>query len=64
MSARAVVLMIIVVFIPLATYAVVRWWRVFNSPDGERYMKRRMQGPFVPLTSEDISSDEERKIQS
>jgi hypothetical protein len=47
--------MIIVVFIALAAF---RWWKAFNSPDGERYLKRRMQGPFVPLTREEIASDE------
>ena len=25
------------------------WFKVFNGPDGERYRKQRMQGPFVPL---------------
>ena len=24
------------------------WWKVFNSPNGERYLKMRVQGPFVP----------------
>ena len=62
MSVRAVVLMIIVVFVPLWAYVAVRWWKVFNSPDGERYRKRRMQGPFVPLTPEEIASDEARKL--
>ncbi len=27
------------------------WWNVFNSPRGERYMRMRTQGPFVPVDS-------------
>lgn len=29
------------------------WWKVFNSADGERYLKMRMQGPFVPIETDD-----------
>ena len=29
------------------------WIRLGNSPQGERYMKQRMQGPFVPVDKED-----------
>ena len=29
------------------------WIRLGSSPQGERYMKQRMQGPFVPLDKED-----------
>lgn len=25
------------------------WWRVASSKNGERYLKQRMQGPFVPI---------------
>ncbi len=32
--------------------AVWCWLRVMNSPRGERYLKDRMQGPFVPLDKE------------
>ena len=24
------------------------WWRLVRSKEGERYLKQRMQGPFVP----------------
>ncbi|HTD03431.1 hypothetical protein [Undibacterium sp.] len=33
--------------------------RVFNSSDGERYLKQRMQGPFVP-----VDESEEKKPQA
>ncbi len=33
----------------------------FNSPDGERYRKARMQGPFVPLSAEEIEADNSRQ---
>ncbi len=36
----------------------------YNSPDGERYRKIKMQGPFVPLSKEDIAEDEERAHRS
>jgi hypothetical protein len=58
MSVREVGLMITVVFI---AYVAFRLWKAFNSPNGERYLKRRMQGPFVPLTPDETASDEARK---
>ena len=58
MSVREIGLIITVVII---AYAAYRLWKAFNSPDGERYLKRRMQGPFVPLTKQEISNDEARK---
>ena len=59
MSIRTVGLMLNLVLI---AYAAFRLWKALNSPDGERYLKRRMQGPFVPLTSEEIADDEARKL--
>ena len=34
-------------------FAICKLWKALNSPDGERYLKRRMQGPFVPVTPEE-----------
>jgi len=42
-------------------YVAFRLWKAFDSPNGERYLKRRMQGPFVPLNPEERTSDEARK---
>ena len=41
----------------------VAYWlfKLYNSPDGERYRKRSMQGPFVPLDAEEIAEDAARK---
>jgi hypothetical protein len=36
---------------------------MFNSPDGERLARRANQGPFVPLSREDIAEDEARRQQ-
>lgn len=58
MSLRAVGVMITVVVI---AYVAFKLWKALNSPNGERYLKRDMQGPFVPLTSEEISEDSARK---
>ena len=40
--------------------AIFVWLKAFGGPDGERLQKLRMQGPFVPLSEEDIKKDEER----
>jgi hypothetical protein len=53
----------LVIVLVLIAYAAFRLWKAFNSPDGERYLKRRMQGPFVPLTPQERASDEMRKRQ-
>lgn len=53
----------LVITFVLIAYAAFRLWKAFDSPDGERYLKRRMQGPFVPLTSEEESDDKVRKLQ-
>jgi hypothetical protein len=34
--------------------------RVWNSPNGERYMRRGIQGPFVPVDEEDIAAEKRR----
>lgn len=36
----------------LAIYGYVKYW---TSPNLERYLKQRMQGPFVPLDKQDIT---------
>ena len=41
-------------------YLAYRLLKLYNSPDGERYRKRRMQGPFVPLSAEEIAEDDRR----
>lgn len=35
--------------------------RLWNSPDGERYLRMKAHGPFVPLSAEDIAEDERRR---
>ncbi len=34
--------------------------RIYNSPAGERILRTRMQGPFVPLSPQEIAQDEQR----
>ncbi|MBC7617934.1 MAG: hypothetical protein H7293_02900 [Candidatus Saccharibacteria bacterium] len=43
---------------PIVAYLL---YKLYNSPDGERYRKRSMQGPFVPLDAEEIAQDAARK---
>lgn len=61
MDARTITLLVVALCLPLAGYLAFKWFRIFNSADGERYMKRRMQGPFVPLSPEENAQDETRK---
>lgn len=55
MDAQSITLVFLALFVPLAGYLAFTWFKVFHSADGERYMKRRMQGPFVPLGADDSS---------
>jgi hypothetical protein len=41
-------------------WMLVKVFQLYNSPDGERYRKLRMQGPFVPLSTEEIEADRRR----
>ena len=61
MNVRAIGLTIAVVFI---AYVAIKLWNAFNSSDGERYLKRRMQGPYVPLTPEEQARAKTRKLDS
>ena len=49
-----------VIFVLLATYAVYKWFEIYNGPNGERYRRMLSQGPYVPLTTEDIEQDNQR----
>jgi hypothetical protein len=60
MNRLALLLLFVAVGLPCICYIVFRWWKVFNSADGERYMKRRRQGPFVPLSAEEVAEDTAR----
>jgi hypothetical protein len=55
-------LLILFIFLALVVGVVLRVWvfQMWNSPDGERYLKTRMQGAFVPLSEEDIAEDTRR----
>ena len=47
--------MLISVFVLIACLGLVvyLWVKTANSPQGERYLKQRMQGPFVPLDKDE-----------
>jgi hypothetical protein len=61
MDARSITLVIMVLCLPLVGYLAYKWFKVFNSADGERYMKRRMQGPFAPLSADESAAEDARK---
>jgi hypothetical protein len=49
---------IVMVLLLVPVLAVFLWWKLFNTPEGERYLKMRMQGLFVPSDSDDKKPDE------
>jgi hypothetical protein len=53
-----------IVWLPFAAYLAYKWWKIFNSPDGERYLKRRIQGPFVPFSRDEIAADAARRTRT
>lgn len=61
MNFRDVALLFTLIII---AYAVFKLWKAFDTPDGERYLKRRMQGPFVPVSRNDAASDSDNKFWS
>lgn len=60
MQKGLIVFMLLVLWGPAALYLGYRFIKMFNSPDGERLRRTRAQGPFVPLSREDIAEDEAR----
>jgi hypothetical protein len=60
MNARSIALVILALCLPLALFIAFKWIKIFNSADGERYMRRRTQGPFAPLSGEDSADDQTR----
>jgi hypothetical protein len=41
----------------VAAYGWWKWFKIFNSADGERYSRAVTQGPLVPLSPEEIEAD-------
>lgn len=52
-----------VLVVAMAVVVAVIATRAANSTDGERRLRTRMQGPFVPLSEEDIAEDDARARQ-
>jgi hypothetical protein len=53
-------LICLVSFFILAAYALLKWFQIYNGPDGERYRRMLSQGAFAPLSKEDIAQDQQR----
>ena len=49
-----------VILLAVGLYGYFRWFGVLDRPEGERYQRRRMQGPFVPVVDEYDERDERR----
>lgn len=60
MEKGLIVMVLLVLWGPAVLYLGYRFIKMFNSPDGERLRRRATQGPFVPLSAEDIAEDEAR----
>ena len=45
----------------LRVWGAVTLFRFYDSPDAERYRRTAMQGPFAPLSEENIAADEKRR---
>jgi hypothetical protein len=45
------------VFLGVPALGIWLYFRMFNNPDGERYLKMRNQGPFVPTPEENTLKD-------
>lgn len=56
--AIAMIVVLGLVALCLALYFI---FTVFDGPDGERYQKFRMQGPFVPLSDAEVQADHQRR---
>ncbi|WP_426109650.1 hypothetical protein [Massilia sp. PWRC2] len=61
MEKGLIVLMVLILWGPAVLYLAYRFIKMFNSPDGERLARRTVQGPFVPLSRDDIADDEARQ---
>jgi hypothetical protein len=61
MDKNTILLIFAGIAVPVALFFARQWWKILNSPDGERYLKWRTQGPFTPLSRDDIAGDEARK---
>ena len=64
MQTNSAILISIVISIALGIAAIFLWLKMLNSKDGERYIKQRMQGPFVPEprseNAEDLATHQDR----
>ena len=44
---------LVVLFAVAGIYGCIQWFRMFNSPDGERYSRLVTQGDMVPANDAD-----------
>jgi hypothetical protein len=50
----------LIVVIGAPALGIYLYIKAFGGKNGERYIKMRMQGPFVPLSKEEIEEDRKR----
>lgn len=44
--------LVVICILLIPVLGIYLWWKLFNTPSGEGYLKMRMQGPFVPTDDE------------
>jgi hypothetical protein len=51
----------LIIFIVLLVPVLVAylWWKLLNTPNGEKYLKMPMRGPFVPTGDDEAHKDTE-----
>lgn len=52
--------LVVIVIIGSPILGICLWFYAGRGEHGERWTKRRFQGPLVPLSSEEIAEDEAR----
>ena len=50
-------LLVLAVLIGVPILGGALWFWLLNTPNGERYIKQRTQGPFVPLEKETLEKE-------
>jgi hypothetical protein len=51
---------VLVLLAILVVYLAYQLFKYYNSPEGERHARMRMQGAFVPLSKEELDQDQAR----
>ena len=51
---------VLILFAIVCVYLAYQLFKYYNSPEGERHARMRMQGAFAPLSKEELEQDQAR----